>query len=711
MAKVPKKKAFSIQGFDANHIKQTEQYTQIIDAIYNNAVADYAKLAERLNIDLSKPFAFKDYPSAKAKADELMSQLASNLKSVVFEGSRKEWLYANEKNDAFLQSIMDTSKLSKSKLSKYQDRNLDALKTFQNRKTNGLDLSDRIFNYSGQMKSQMELAIDLAIGDGLSAQSLSRELKQYLVDPDKLFRRVRDKHGALQLSKNAQAFNPGQGKYRSSHKNAMRLARTEINMAYRESDHLRWKQLDFVDGFEVKLSNAHKIFDICDLVKGKYPKGFKFIGWHPQCYSDDTEVMTNSGWKLFKDLLQSDLIMSLNPETRHPEYVKYVNYVSYQRDGEMIRFSNKSLDMLVTPDHKMVYIDKSKGAIRENKLAWGYTKNHGGLYRSSEYKSLDIENITIGKHTIEFDLFAELMAYYLADGSISQTRQNQITIAQTKSHDPETYSKIELCLSKMTFKFTALKGGFYIGDFDLYEYFRQFGKSIDKHIPEEIKNASPNQIKIFLDAYVSCDGHTRKSRPFIGNKGNMFTSDKDERVYFTSSDQMASDLGELMIKIGHRPSYAIQKVKGIELKHHNGTYTGNKDLWRVSECYSKTATVFDKEIIKYSGKVYDIQLERNHILYVRRNGKCVWGSNCMCYAIPILQDPKDFNTDELNELRAAINGTQYTPFQSPNRITDVPKGFKDWVKENSERSQVWKSQPLFIKQNFKGGKLDGGLDI
>jgi hypothetical protein len=283
MSKTPKKQGFSIQGFDASHIQQTEQYTKAIDTLYNQAVAEYSQMASKLKIDPAKPFSFSDYPGTKAKAEVIASQLANKMQSVIVQGSEKQWLYACQKNDAFLSAILDTSKVKKSVLNKYQDRNLDALKTFQTRKVNGMGLSDRIWNYSGQMKKQMELGIDVAIGDGKSAQSLSRELKQYLVDPDKLFRQVRDKRGVLHLSKNAEAFHPGQGKYRSSHKNAMRLTRSEINMAYRESDQLRWQQLDFVVGFEVMLSNNHPVYDICDIVKGKYPKEFKFVGWHPQC--------------------------------------------------------------------------------------------------------------------------------------------------------------------------------------------------------------------------------------------------------------------------------------------------------------------------------------------------------------------------------------------------------------------------------------------
>ena len=283
MAKKIKKQGLSIQGFDANHIQQTEAYAKAIDALYKKAVTDFAQLALRLDINPDKPFSFSDYPAAKTKVKALMSQFADDLKALILKGSEEQWNYANTKNDSFLEAILDTSAIKKDILEKYQGRNLDALETFQNRKSNGMDLSDRVWNYSEQMKTQMELGIDVALGEGKSAQSLARELKQYLVDPDKLFRRVRDKRGVLQLSKNAAAFNPGQGKYRSSYKNALRLARSEINMAYREADQLRWNQLDFVTGIEIRLSNNHPVYDICDELKGKYPKDFKFVGWHPQC--------------------------------------------------------------------------------------------------------------------------------------------------------------------------------------------------------------------------------------------------------------------------------------------------------------------------------------------------------------------------------------------------------------------------------------------
>ena len=237
---------FSIQGFDLNHYRTTEQYAAAVQALFDRATLAMAQSATRRNIDPDKPFSFDDYPEVKAELQKIVGQLAAQLTTTIESGSKNQWLFACEKNDRFIASIFDTSKLTKARLKKMQDRNLDALKTFQGRKVSGMDLSQRVWKYVGQYRDQLETALDVGLGEGRSAQQLARDVKQNLREPDRLFRRVRDKRGNLVLSKAAKAFHPGQGVYRSSVKNAQRLTRSEINMAYRESDFLRWQQLDFV---------------------------------------------------------------------------------------------------------------------------------------------------------------------------------------------------------------------------------------------------------------------------------------------------------------------------------------------------------------------------------------------------------------------------------------------------------------------------------
>lgn len=285
MAKRQKTTRFSIQSYDAAHYRQTEQYTQAVNALFDRATTEIARAAAKGTYNPDKPFSFDDYPGVKSVMQGITKQLADRMITVIETGSKKQWLFACEKNDGFIASIMDTSKVSKARLKKMQDRNLEALQTFQGRKVEGMNLSQRVWKYVGQYKAQLESALDVGLGEGRNAAQLSRDVRENLKEPNRLFRRVRDKRGNLVLSKAAKAFHPGQGVYRSSYKNAMRLTRSEINMAYRESDFLRWQSLDFVVGYEIRRSNHEPLFkcDICEKLVGRYPKTFKFKGWHPQC--------------------------------------------------------------------------------------------------------------------------------------------------------------------------------------------------------------------------------------------------------------------------------------------------------------------------------------------------------------------------------------------------------------------------------------------
>lgn len=331
MAKRQKTTRFSIQGWDARHYRTTDAYVQAVQSLYDKATTAITRAAARGKIDPDKPFSFDMYPSVKKEMQRITEQLASRVTTVIESGSKKQWLFACAKNDGFISSIMDTSKLSKARLKKMQDRNLDALSAFQSRKVEGMNLSQRVWKYVDQYKAQMESALDVGLGEGRSADELSRDVRQNLREPNRLFRRVRDKRGNLVLSKNARVYHPGQGVYRSSYKNAMRLTRSEINMAYRESDYQRWQQLDFVVGFEIHRSNHEPLCkcDICSKLVGRYPKTFKFKGWHPQCMCYATPILMDE--ETFDENELGDLKAALRGTTYKHQQAK--NAVADVPDG------------------------------------------------------------------------------------------------------------------------------------------------------------------------------------------------------------------------------------------------------------------------------------------------------------------------------------------------------------------------------------------
>lgn len=279
-------KTFTIGTYDKKHKENLAKRARKVQQLYDAAIKRIAQAAapSLFDADPKKEFHFEDFPALKKEMEALMQDLGSSLQANIEDGDQESWTLSNTKNDAMVDSIIGKKKLPAKTVKAWKHPHLEALNAFIARKEAGMNLSRRVWNLTQQFKSEMELALELGMGEGKSAAALSRDVRKYLVEPNKLFRRVRDKSGALRLSKAAAAYHPGQGVYRSSYKNALRMTATENNIAYRTADHNRWQALPFVIGIEIHISNNHPTEDICDLFDGKrFPKDFKFTGWHPWC--------------------------------------------------------------------------------------------------------------------------------------------------------------------------------------------------------------------------------------------------------------------------------------------------------------------------------------------------------------------------------------------------------------------------------------------
>ena len=297
----------ALNKYDKQHLRNLTAYERQVDAIYRAAVKEATALGLSIrDLDPTRLFSFSDYPITRKRLESLLESLKSGLSAVIVNGVNHEWTLANNKNNELCRQVFgeNVGKLSNAQYRRYFKNNEEAREAFLARKVQGLNLSDRVWKYTNQFKEEIELGLDIGLRSGKAAERLQKDLQLFLQHPDMLFRRVRDEHGQLVLSKRAAAYHPGRGVYRSSYKNARRLAATETNIAYRSADFARWQDLDFVVGIRVVVSNnhtllgadgkPHKFTDICDelsapvgskAVKGQgcYPKDFKFTGWHPHC--------------------------------------------------------------------------------------------------------------------------------------------------------------------------------------------------------------------------------------------------------------------------------------------------------------------------------------------------------------------------------------------------------------------------------------------
>jgi hypothetical protein len=423
----------------------------------------------------------------------------------------------------------------------------------------------------------------------------------------------------------------------------------------------------------------------------------------PTCYSDDTEVLTLQGWRLFKDLNGTELFCTLHPETNQIEYQQATGSIRRAFNGEMISMSNrqKSLEFLITPNHS-VWARKKRGKplieYRADRLKgtsfliprtgeWGGIEastftvpEYQNTWHSGKGKGID-KTVNRPAITIGMDDWLRFLAIFLSEGSC---RKWQIEISQTKY-----VSKFRDILSKLPFKWTRHPHGFRTADVQLCSLLRNTGDRATRGIPDYVKNLSQRQINIFLDAYVLGDGNVKH--------GN--------RQVTTTSKRTADDIQELFLKAGSIANIFVSKRAGTPVNVSNGKYVSKHDALKICErrnfrdffCEGWDSKRASQYLSKrpYNGWVYDVEVP-NHILYVRRNGKPCFSGNCRmpgqtgeqltetCTNLPEviwrgangeLVKP-DFGYDFAVE--ATIHYTENTPGEW--RTIRVPKSVERWTK-------------------------------
>lgn len=252
--------------------KRLNQYTRKVLAIYAMLAKEAAKLAVDVGYDGSDEFSFSNYPKTERRVKSLLNYYSSNMQTLVYSGISNEWESSNTLQDLLVRRVIKSysRRIGQKRVKAYYEKNNAAKEAFKNRTIKGMNLSQRIWNQREDVKKSLERALATGIEKGMSAVKLSKRVSKYLNDYPSLAKDYKKKYG--------KAIDVSGCEYRS-----VRLARNEINMAYRTAEQERWRRFDFVKGIEIRTSGSHPKEDMCDELAGKYPNGFPWSGWHVNC--------------------------------------------------------------------------------------------------------------------------------------------------------------------------------------------------------------------------------------------------------------------------------------------------------------------------------------------------------------------------------------------------------------------------------------------
>lgn len=317
--------------------KQQKEQLNNLFAVYNKRLgrlySDYVKKLTSLGygedvLEDDALFNFDNFPQLKARLNDIFNDYYQNsllcYKSGITDGVALAYNHDEMVIGGY--SVLTDKAIRVARDTAAATFIANRLKT-----KNGLNLSQIIWNYCQQTKSEFEMAMSNTIADGIkkgsSAEEVGKSIRKYLNDPDMMYRR----YHTIKVQKNGKKKDVvtwrrrriidgkvrfieeplekvGMGVYRSARKNALRVARTEINSAYHKARNERWQKEPFVIGQYIHVSPQHNIDDICNDLEGRYPKDYVWISWHPQCIctSDPITIQGEEKKEFYKRLMAGE---------------------------------------------------------------------------------------------------------------------------------------------------------------------------------------------------------------------------------------------------------------------------------------------------------------------------------------------------------------------------------------------------------------------
>jgi len=359
------------------------------------------------------------------------------------------------------------------------------------------------------------------------------------------------------------------------------------------------------------------------------------------CYDDQTEVLTEDGWKDWSQVLMSDKFATLNPDTNELEWQSPIRLIRYRHTGKMYCVQNRGIDLCVTPDHRMWVKQRGKDKkfeILTAKEVDGKTVRYqaGGIdWVGNDCEHHILEGFKQGRGSwvkdisaieIDAETWAAFLGWYLSEGS-SDYYKGCYRIRITQMPGP-IRDKMRKVLGLLPFKVHEDKNGFTILNEQLWRAVNHLGKSYEKFIPDYAKDWSPRLLRILLDSLIEGDGD-------------------ENGEYYTSSVALRDDIMEIALKLGHATKYVertrerngLIRGRGIKTRHPQWkVYIRTKQLypWFAPPEYNgkhgdrldgSKFPVFEGWI-DYDGEVFCAEVP-NHLLIVRRNGKALVSGNSM----------------------------------------------------------------------------------
>ena len=341
------------------------------------------------------------------------------------------------------------------------------------------------------------------------------------------------------------------------------------------------------------------------------------------CYDDATEVLTDVGWKPWPKV-RGDELFATRTRDGTLEYQPSLRLVRKEYRGHMIGFKGMSLDMLVTPDHRVLASTMTTRELRAEP-SFSLWPAHAVLWRphrhvaTAQWKGAAAEWLTFDDLPFRAKPLLAVLGLFVGDGHLLR-RANHVVFRLRKAREIRFLEENATAAGLELKRWGRNEDQYAIPVLpEMRRLFASCYADREKVIPRGLLWLSPDLLACVLDGLLHSDG-TVTERP----------GRADKRTYSTTSRLLADQVQELALKLGVTAS-----VRPHTTKDGDGHY-GRKPRWRVTVYNERNArpalcrTRADAEhhmgVEQYDGLIHCVEVP-NHTLYVRRNGYAVWSGN------------------------------------------------------------------------------------
>ena len=341
------------------------------------------------------------------------------------------------------------------------------------------------------------------------------------------------------------------------------------------------------------------------------------------CYDDQTEVLTDAGWRFFKDVDEHrDLVATLNPDGYSLEYAAINFKVDRHYEGELIEFSTQNMNFCVTPEHRTP--NTCRGSADMLRFDSAEDLARGTQHRFIQLAAQPASGRPMRMFGVPDDLMASFLGWYVSEGSTYVTGNSyRVTISQNKPatalHDVMTDSRWPWAWTRVSgttgWRATVPK--------EFGEFVFELGKASDKHVPHQLLWADGTLARLFLSAYVAGDGHVR-SRTRVGSGAGR--KQTGETTAATVSTRLKDELQILALRAGYASSVRWQKGQTSTMTCGRKIVSSGVWVVTIKQFSRAEITPSAAKRVPYSGRIYCLNVPY-HTLYVRRKGKPCWNGN------------------------------------------------------------------------------------